>query len=152
MSARSRGAGVVVEVEVDIDAPVGRVWRALSEPVQVCQWDGARIVTVSDDYPRVGEHARWRIPVGSWWVMLHDRPYTVEPHERLASHLSWLWVLIDEEYTLAPGPGGDGTHLASRNVVRARLPLGILQRTSARVVRASVEAAMGRLKTHCETA
>lgn len=139
-----------VTVAVDIDAPVGRVWRALCEPVQVAAWDGVRIVTVSDDYPQVGEHARWRIPVGAWWVMLHDRPYAVEPHERLASRLSWLWVVIDEEYTLAPGPGGDGTRLVSSNSVSSRLPLGVLGARSARIVRTSVEAAMARLKAHCE--
>lgn len=148
MSARPDPIEVVVEV--DIDAPVGRVWRALCEPAQVCQWDGARIVTVSDDYPRVGEHARWRIPMGAWWVMLHDRPYAVEAHERLASNLSWLWVAIDEEYTLRPGPGGGGTRLTSTNHVRSRLPFGILGQRSARVVRAATEAAMARLKAHCE--
>lgn len=148
MSAVHDGTEVVVEV--DIDAPVGRVWRALCEPEQVAAWDGARIVTVSDAYPQVGEHARWRIPLGAWWVMLHDRPYAVEAHERLASRLSWLWVAIDEEYTLSPGPGGDGTRLASRNLVRSRLPFGLLGARSAGIVRTSVEAAMARLKAHCE--
>lgn len=146
----STRAGVDVVVEVDIDAPVGRVWRALCEPAQVCAWDGARVVTVSDDYPTVGEHARWRIPVGSWWVMLHDRVSAVEPHERLASRLSWLWVDIDEEYTLRPGPDGAGTRLVSRNVVRSRLPLGMLGGTSAATVRRSVEASMASLREHCE--
>lgn len=142
---------VDVTVEVDIGAPVGRVWRALCEPEQVSVWDGARIVTVSDDYPAVGEHARWRIPLGSWWVMLHDRPYAVDPHDRLASRLSWLWVAIDEEYSLAPGPGGVGTHLVSRNLVSSRLPFGLLRDRTGRIVREAVTSAMARLKAHCES-
>lgn len=143
--------GTEVVVEVDVDAPVGRVWRALCEPEQVCQWDGARIVTVSDDYPVPGEHARWRIPVGAWWVMLHDRVAAVEPHERLASRLSWLWVAIDEEYALEPGRDGTGTHLVSSNVVRSRLPFGLLGRATARIVGDAVSDAMERLKAHCES-
>ncbi|MBX7159243.1 MAG: SRPBCC family protein [Acidimicrobiia bacterium] len=146
----SDAKAVEVSVAVDIDVPVGRVWRALCEPEQVCEWDGARVVTVSDDYPAVGEHARWRIPVGSWWVMLHDRPYAVEAHERLASRLSWLWVVIDEEYTLAPGPEGHGTHLVSTNRVGTRLPFGLLRALSARIVRDAVTASMQQLKAHCE--
>lgn len=140
--------GERVVVEVDVAAPPWRVWRALCDVEEVRAWDGARPLAWSAGYPLPGEHARWRIPVGSWSVVLHDRVQVVEPPDRLVSKLSWLWVHVDEEYRLAAGAGG--THLVSDNLVWTRPRWGWLQRRSARAVRDSVEAAMARLAQHCE--
>lgn len=137
-----------IVVETEMAAPPWRVWRALTDVDEVQAWDGARAVAWSDDYPTPGEHARWRIPVGAWSVVLHDRVAVVEPPDLLASHLSWLWVHIDEEYRLEVTE--DGTRVVSDNCVRTRPNWGWLRRRSARTVEQSVRGAMARLRDHCE--
>jgi uncharacterized protein YndB with AHSA1/START domain len=133
----------VVE-RVDVEAPIERVWHALCDPVEVQAWDGARPVAVPPGYPQAGQHARWRTTIGP--VPVNDRVVAVEPPVRLAAHITYGFVDLDEEYRLEPA--GARTRLTSHNVVRSRPPgLGWLaSATTARAVRAALD----RLARHCE--
>ncbi|MFN0089948.1 MAG: SRPBCC family protein [Acidimicrobiales bacterium] len=137
-----------VRVSVRIDAPAARVWRALCDPAEVWAWDGARPYGVPVDYPRPGQHARWRVRLGRRERTLHDRVRAVEPHRRLAARITYGPVDLDEEYRLVP-LGPQAVELTSANVVRARWPLGRTGRVEA-LTREAVEAALGRLKAWCE--
>jgi uncharacterized protein YndB with AHSA1/START domain len=135
-----------VIVDVEIGAPVDRVWRALTVPSEVALWDGVAPRAVPDGYPAVGHHARWLTPVGPVRVTLHDRIRAVDPMTRLASSIDVGFVHVDEEYRLEPSP--PGTTLVSENAVRSRIPgLGWL---AVHLTQANVEASMGRLKVFCE--
>jgi uncharacterized protein YndB with AHSA1/START domain len=134
-----------VVVAVDVDAPIERVWHALCDPAEVQAWDGARPLAVPSDYPRVGQHARWRTAIGGLPVTLHDRVVAVEPPVRLAAFITYGFVDLDEEYRLEPD--GARTRLTSHNVVRSRPPgLGWL---AARTTRRAVRAALINLAQHC---
>jgi uncharacterized protein YndB with AHSA1/START domain len=138
--------GRPVVVRVTIAAPIERVWRALCDPVEVSVWDGARPAAVPPDYPRAGQHARWR---ATWFgvpVVLHDRVRAVEAPRRLAARITYAAVDVDEEYRLDATTAGTTT-VTSDNVVRSR-PRG-LSWLAARHTRRSVEAAMHRLAEHC---
>jgi uncharacterized protein YndB with AHSA1/START domain len=137
-----------VSVAIDIAAPVDRVWRALTVPAEVSQWDGVLPVDVPDRYPLVGQHARWLVRVGPLRLTLHDRIRVVEPGTRLASTIDIGLVHIEEQYTLETTVGG--THVASDNEVSARLPG--LHRWAGLQTRWNLEASVRRLKRFCERA
>ncbi len=131
-----------VSVAIDIAAPVDRVWRALTVPAEVSQWDGVLPVDIPNRYPVVGQHARWLIRVGPLRLTLHDRIRVVEPGARLGSTLDIGLVHIEEQYTLLAN--GVGTHVASENEVSARLPG--LHRWAGLQTRWNLEASVRRLK------
>jgi uncharacterized protein YndB with AHSA1/START domain len=144
--------GLPVVVTVDVAAPVGRVWRALTDPSEVERWDGVRAVAVPDGYPAPGQHARWSTGAGPLRLTLHDRVRVVEANVRLASTIDVGFVHVEEEYRLRPS--GSGTHLVSDNAVSARSArrggaLG-LGRVAALLTRRNVTASMARLRAFCE--
>ncbi len=135
-----------MSVSIAIDAPLERVWRALTEPTEVTRWDGAVPIAVPEGYPAPGQYARWRTRLGPLRVTLHDRVHTVVPHSRLASTIDMGFVHIEEDYHLS-SPSGHGVELISENVVSSRVPgLGWL---AVRSVRAGVATSMERLKELC---
>jgi hypothetical protein len=130
-----------------IDAPVARVWRALCDPNEVQQWDGAVPIDVPAGYPQPGQHARWRIAVIPWLpVTLHDRVGEVVANVRLRAELRYAFVVIDETYELEP-IDDDRCRLTARNVVTSRVPG--LGPWAERSVRTAVTRAMARLERHC---
>ncbi|MBI4515835.1 MAG: SRPBCC family protein [Deltaproteobacteria bacterium] len=139
-------------VSVDIGAPPARVWRALCDPAEVVQWDTgvAAALDAPPDYPRPGQHVRWRYTNGPFRT-LHDRPQAVVPERTLRSLLGVGPFRFDETYTLAPHPGS--CRLTAAMLVRVPIPLvGVVvehcylgPRTQATVA-ASLEA----IKHHCE--
>jgi uncharacterized protein YndB with AHSA1/START domain len=136
-----------VVVTTEIAAPIERVWRALTVPEEVSAWDHVAALDVPSDYPRAGQHARWRSRIGPVPLTLHDRIRAVEPPRRMAASIDVGFVHIEEEYRLSVADGG-GTLLVSDNEVRARLPG--LGRLAARTARRGIAASMARLKTFCE--
>ena len=137
-----------VTVATVIAAPVERVWRALTVPDQVCAWDGVFRLDVPDDYPQVGQHARWQSPVGPLQLTLHDRINGIEEGRRMAATIDIAFVHVDEEYSLLPTPGG-GTILVTDDDVRAGIPG--LNWLAVRLTRTNVHASMARLKEYCES-
>ena len=139
-------------VTVDIDAPPARVWRALCDPAEVVQWDAGveEALDAPSDYPRPGQHVRWRYSTGPFRV-LHDRPQQVEPGRTLRSLISLGPLRLDETYTLDQRDGG--CRLDAALDVRVAVPLlGLaIERLyfgaqSRRTVGLSLQA----LKRHCE--
>src|SRR5690606_19971864 len=84
----------------DIAAPPGRVWRALCDPEEVVRWDTTVLEALDapPDYPRPGQHVRWRCKGTD--TLLHDRPQHVEPERRLHSLLEYGHQRLDETYAL----------------------------------------------------
>ena len=136
-----------VHVITEIDAPIERVWRALTRTDEVRAWDGVTPFDVPDQYPEVGQHARWRSAFGPWHLMLHDRIVAVEENRRFNSIIDIAFVRVNEEYILSPSPK-DGTTLSTNDDVHSKVPgLGWL---AMRLTRANVNASMSRLKHYCE--
>ena len=136
-----------VTVATLIAAPVEKVWRALTVPEEVSGWDGVSQLDVPDDYPSVGQHARWRSPFGPLQLTLHDRIGVIEEGRRMAAAIDVAFVHLDEEYCLLPTSDG-GTILVTNDDVRSRVPgLGWL---AVRLTKANVHTSMARLKEYCE--
>ena len=136
-----------------IHAPIDRVWRALSDPTEVTQWD-ATVVEALDappDYPQPGQHVRWRIANSN--ALLHDRPQHVEPPTRLHSHLALNRDRLDETYNLtALDP--TTTRLECHVTVSHALPiLGvfIVRLRTLPQTRTSFGTSLANLKRYCET-
>ena len=64
---------------VQIGTSVERVWRALTVPAEVVQWDSGIVepIDAPPDYPQPGQHVRWRYRLGPVPLILHDRPTEV---------------------------------------------------------------------------
>jgi hypothetical protein len=135
-----------VSVCVDIRATRERVWRALTAPEEVAQWDGATPVRVPDGYPHVGQHALWRVRFGPFPVTLHDHVEVVEERRVLGAALAVSFVRLSERYTLEQIP--DGTRLVSDNQVSAAI--AGLGRLALRLTQRNVESSMARLRSFCE--
>ena len=92
---------------VEISAPVARVWRALCDPREVLAWDSGLEAALEppDDYPRPGQHVKWRCRSGPFRV-LHDRPQEVVEGRRLRSLLTLGPYRYDETYMLETSSRG----------------------------------------------
>jgi len=79
-----------------------RVWRALTDPAQVSAWDASVIepIDVPPDYPKPGQHVRWRARMNGLPIILHDHPIEVSVNERLRSSIAMGLFRFDETYTL----------------------------------------------------
>jgi hypothetical protein len=140
------------DVSVEIDAAHARVWRALCDPAEVVQWDTgvAEALDAPPDYPRPGQHVRWRYTNGPFRT-LHDRPQEVVENARLRSLLAVGPVRFDETYTLDPLPSGCRLTAAMR--VRVPVPLlgPLVERWYAGpAARSAVTASLRAIKAHCE--
>jgi uncharacterized protein YndB with AHSA1/START domain len=134
-----------------IAASPARVWLALCDPAEVATWD-ATVVEALDapaDYPRAGQHVRWRCHGTN--VVLHDRPQRVEPERLLHSLLDFGRQHLDETYRLTEIP--EGTRLDLEIFVTVRVPVvgPLLARwRDKRQVIAGFQTSMANLKRHCE--
>lgn len=104
-----------------VPGSVARVWRALTDPSEVAGWDAANgnggAIDAPADYPKPGQHVRWRYRLGGVPTTLHDRPIEVVPHERLRSLIELGALRFDETYSLLPEAGHpEQTRLAMKIV------------------------------------
>ncbi len=139
-------------IDLTIAAPPSRVWRAICDPNEVVQWDTGVVEALDapPDYPRPGQHVRWRYRGGIFGV-LDDRPQEVMPERTLRSLLRVGPLRFDETYTLAPADGG--TRLTVTMEVTAPVPVvgRLVERLYALpATRRAVSASMEALKRHCE--
>ncbi len=109
-----------------ISASRDRVWRALTRPNELVDWD-ERIVEPMDvpfDYPKEGQHARWRSRSGGVQVVIHDRPLQVVPLMRLHSSVAAGLFRFEATYTLQPETGEPGrTRLGLKVVANNAMPM-----------------------------
>ncbi len=147
-----------LNLSLNIAAPPARVWSALCEPAQVSQWDSSvsGALDAPADYPRPGQHVRWRLKDG-FWRLLHDRPQEVVREQKLRSLLSTGLVRYDETYTLVESDSdcGSSTDLKLELQVSVAIPLlgGLVDRMMAAAdARRGFETSLASLKLHCENA
>jgi len=139
-------------VTEQVAATPARLWRALVDPGEVVQWDGGvtEAIDAPPDYPRPGQHVRWRYPHGLFRI-LHDRPREVVPERILRSSLAVGPFRFEETYTLSPRR--DGCELTADLAVHATLPLvgSLVDRFYVGPrTKAAVTASLRNLKRHCE--
>jgi hypothetical protein len=139
---------------IDIAADRERVWQALSIPAEVVCWDTGIVepLDAPPDYPRAGQHVRWRYCLGPVRLMLHDRPIQVEPASVLRSSIQLGPFDFDEIYTLRD-KGASGAHLTAELSVASTVPLlGFLleKLVGQPLARATVRRSLAAIKRHCE--
>ena len=142
-----------LRLSVDIAAPKARVWRALCDPNEVVRWDAGvdRALDAPPDYPRPGQHVRWRHRAGPFRV-LHDRPLEVAPEEKLRSLLALGPYRYDETYRLERLDAGCRLTVE----VNMWVPVPILGPVVERLylgpaTRRALAVALTSIKRHCET-
>lgn len=140
-------------LEVEIAAPIERVWRALSAPEEVIEWDGGvlRPLDAPPDYPKPGQHVRWQHR-GPLFHVLHDRPLEVMSPAKLRSLLAWGPFRYDETYRLTP----DGVACTLRAELQVWTPFPLVGAFLDRLyigpaARRAFEAALASIKRHCES-
>ncbi len=95
---------VQCSAHVVIDANLDRVWRALSDPREVPQWDSnlAHPLDVPPNYPHLTQEqeAQWKYWLGPFPCVLHDRPFDVVARQTYASNNRVAFIRFRERYTL----------------------------------------------------
>ena len=130
-----------------------RVWRALTDPTEVAAWDAVNgnggALDAPSDYPKPGQHVRWRYRQGGVPTLLHDRPIEVVRGGHLRSLIELGQLRFDETYTLLP-EGEGGIRLGLRIIAENVVPVvgGVLDRFEVRrlvtdMVSSSLEAIRG---------
>jgi len=140
---------------VEIGASVERVWRALTAPPEVVQWDSGIVepIDAPSDYPRPGQHVRWRYRLGPFSLILHDRPTEVLRDSILRSSIDLGPFSFDETYELR-SPESSTTQLRARLILSSRLPLlgALLERlVGAPLAKTTVRSSLDAIKLHCES-
>ena len=115
------GFNATVEQSIEIAAPRGRVWHALTDPASVVIWDTGIVAPIDApaDYPRPGQTVRWRYRLLGLPVTLIDRPQEVLPLQRLRTLITLAMLRLDETYTLS-SPFGQPEH----TLLSVRLEIG----------------------------
>jgi hypothetical protein len=142
------------EETVEIAADRERVWRALTIPSEVVCWDTGVVAPLDapPDYPRAGQHVRWRYRLGAIPLTLHDRPTRVEPGSVLRSSIRLGPFEFDEIYTLA-SRGPSATRLRAELGLASGFPIvgWLLERWVGRpLARSTVRTSLAAIKRHCE--
>ncbi|HKI86482.1 MAG TPA: SRPBCC family protein [Thermoanaerobaculia bacterium] len=139
---------------IEIAAGPERVWRALSVPAEVICWDTGIIepIDAPPDYPRPGQHVRWRYRLGPLALILHDRPTRVDPPSVLRSSIRLGPFDFDETYTLR-AKGASATQLTADLSLSSTTPLlgSLLERTLGQpLARSTVRSSLAAIKRHCQ--
>ena len=87
-----------------IEAEPRCVWRALTDPDELCTWDENLLAPVDppSGYPCVEAPQRWRYLLHGVQVLLHERPLEVSVERRLQSSLAMGGMKLEQTYSLAP--------------------------------------------------
>jgi hypothetical protein len=133
-----------------------RVWRALSIPAEVVCWDTGVVepIDAPPDYPRAGQHVRWRYRLGPLPLILHDRPTRVEIASVLRSSIRLGPFDFDETYTLRD-EGSSATQLTAQLSLASTVPVlgSLLERIVGKpLARSTVRRSLAAIKRHCERA
>ncbi|HVP27720.1 MAG TPA: SRPBCC family protein [Myxococcota bacterium] len=100
---------ITVALSTAIRADRSRIWRALTDPVEIAGWDApngnAGALDLPPEYPKPGQHVRWRYRQGGVPIVLHERPIEVVAHERLRALLELGPLRFDATFDLLPDPG-----------------------------------------------
>ncbi len=139
---------------IEIAADAERVWRALSIPAEVVCWDTGVVepLDAPPDYPRPGQHVRWRYRLGPLPLILHDRPTQVEPVSILRSSIRLGPLDFDETYTLRD-KGSFATQLTAELSLASTFPIlgSLFERIVAQpFARSTVRTSLAAIKRHCE--
>jgi len=140
---------------VRIAASAERVWRALTVPAEVVQWDSGIIepLDAPPDYPQPGQHVRWRYRYGPIPLILDDRPSRVVEKSILQSSINLGPFAFDETYEL-DSPEPLVTLLTANLTVSSRLSVlgSLLERAAgAPLARTTVRTSLQAIKRHCES-
>lgn len=139
---------------IEIAAAPERIWRALSIPAEVICWDTGIVepLDAPPDYPRVGQHVRWRYRLGPLPLILHDHPTQVEPGSLLRSSIRLGPFEFDETYTLRD-KGASATQLTAELSLASIVPIfqSLLERIVGQpLARSTVHSSLAAIKRHCE--
>ena len=139
---------------VQIEASVERVWRALTAPAEVVQWDTGIVepIDAPSDYPQPGQHVRWRYRLGPLPLILDDRPTEVLENATLRSSIELGPFGFDETYQLS-SPEPSSTLLSARLTLTSHLPVvGVLleRLAGAPLAKSTVRTSLQAIKHHCE--
>ncbi len=141
-----------------IRAERSRVWRALTDPGEIVVWNRSVIapIDVPPEYPKPGQHARWRTLVNHLPVILHDRPIEVIVNERLRAHVAHGLFRFDGTWGLAGVPTDPArTRLTLKVVARSEIPVvgGSMDRFAVREhATRFVSDSLRAMQDHCEIA
>ena len=107
-----------------IEAEPRCVWRALTDPEELCTWDENLLAPVDppSGYPRIDAPQRWRYLLGGIQVLLHEQPLEVSLERRLQSSLTMGGLKLEQTYTLAP-EAESRTRLSVRIVAGNSVPV-----------------------------
>jgi hypothetical protein len=139
-----------------IAADRARIWRALTVPSEVIQWDTGVVepIDAPSDYPRPGHRVRWRYRLGPVPLILHDQPKEVLPVETFRSSIRLGPFQFEETYEIASEAPGR-SRLTAELTVASAIPLvgALLARlVGYPLARATVRASLQSIKRHCEAA
>lgn len=128
---------ITIAMSTAVRASRKRVWRALTSPAEVTGWDASvdAALDAPADYPRPGQHVRWRARLGGVPLILHDRPVEVRGEQRLRSRIDLGLFRFDETWSLADDPTlPERTRVSLKLVVPNEVPVlgGALDRFSVR--------------------
>jgi len=147
---------ITVAMSCAIRAVPMRVWRALTDPNEVAAWDAVNgnggALDAPPDYPKPGQHVRWRYRQGGVPTLLHDRPIEVVQASHLRSLIELGQLRFDETYTLLQ-EGEGGTRLGMRIIAENVVPVvgGVLDRFEVRrLVTEMVSSSLEAIRTFCE--
>lgn len=140
--------------EIDIEAPSERVWRAITRPSEVVIWDGGIVepLDAPPDYPRAGQHVRWRYRLGPLPMTLHDRPIQVEEGSVLRSFIHLGPFDLEETYTIHAEEIATTRLRVALSLSSAVPLLGIFfeRVIGPSLARSTVRGSLADLKRHCE--
>jgi len=100
---------ITIALSTAIRAGRDRVWLALTDPAEIARWDAANgnlgAPALPADYPKPGQHVRWRYRQGGVPTWLEERPIEVVARERLRALLELGPLRLDSTFDLLPDPG-----------------------------------------------
>jgi hypothetical protein len=137
-----------------IAADRARIWRALTIPSEVIQWDTGVVAPLDapPEYPSAGQRVRWRYRLGPIALVLHDEPLEVLPEETFRSSIRLGPFHFDETYSIASQAAGRSELTVELSVASAVPLVGALlvRLAGYPLARATVRTSLRSIKRHCE--
>ncbi len=113
-----------------IEAEPRCVWRALTDPDELCAWDENLIAPVDSPsgYPCVESPQRWRYLLRGVPMLLHERPLDIAVGRRLQSSLTLGGMRLEQTYSLT-----------GESKLRTRISIRIAAKNSVPVLGATID-------------